>query len=89
MAGGGIEPNGREELDLPQKMERLKQWCAAYPAAGQSNPRGPETGSDMDDRVLRDGSFYQDAYRARCAARKSASVGVAYFDYGFRCVRGD
>lgn len=23
-----IETKGREELDLPQKMERLKQWCA-------------------------------------------------------------
>jgi type III restriction enzyme len=28
-----IENKGREELDLPQKMERLKQWCANVTAA--------------------------------------------------------
>jgi type III restriction enzyme len=28
-----IETKGREELDLPQKMERLKQWCAEATAA--------------------------------------------------------
>lgn len=29
-----IETKGREELDLPQKMERLRQWCADATAAG-------------------------------------------------------
>lgn len=28
-----VETKGREELDLPQKMERLKQWCAEATAA--------------------------------------------------------
>jgi type III restriction enzyme len=28
-----IETKGREELDLPQKMARLKQWCADATAA--------------------------------------------------------
>jgi len=28
-----VETKGREELDLPQKMERLKQWCADATAA--------------------------------------------------------
>ena len=28
-----VETKGREELDLPQKMARLKQWCADATAA--------------------------------------------------------
>lgn len=28
-----VETKGREEIDLPQKMERLKQWCADATAA--------------------------------------------------------
>ena len=28
-----VETKGREELDLPQKMARLKQWCADAAAA--------------------------------------------------------
>jgi len=31
-----IETKGREELDLPQKMERLKQWCADATAAEEN-----------------------------------------------------
>ena len=42
-----VETKGREELDLPQKMARLRQWCsdataadaATPPAAGQPAPR--------------------------------------------------
>jgi type III restriction enzyme len=30
-----VETKGREELDLPQKMARLKQWCADATAAEQ------------------------------------------------------
>ena len=31
-----IETKGREELDLPQKMSRLRQWCADATAASAS-----------------------------------------------------
>ncbi|MEI8206120.1 MAG: DEAD/DEAH box helicase family protein [Kiritimatiellales bacterium] len=31
-----VETKGREELDLPQKMERLKQWCADATAAEEN-----------------------------------------------------
>lgn len=34
-----IETKGREELDLPQKMERLKQWCADATAAEENGTR--------------------------------------------------
>ena len=32
-----VETKGREELDLPQKMARLRQWCADATAAEQEN----------------------------------------------------
>jgi type III restriction enzyme len=32
-----VETKGREELDLPQKMRRLRQWCADATAADASN----------------------------------------------------
>jgi type III restriction enzyme len=32
-----VETKGREELDLPQKMARLRQWCADASAAEQQN----------------------------------------------------
>jgi len=34
-----IETKGREELDLPQKMARLKQWCADATAAEENGQR--------------------------------------------------
>ncbi len=34
-----VETKGREEIDLPQKMSRLKQWCAAATAAEENGQR--------------------------------------------------
>jgi hypothetical protein len=34
-----VETKGREELDLPQKMARLKQWCADATAADEGGRR--------------------------------------------------
>jgi len=34
-----IETKGRQELDLPQKMARLKQWCADATAAEENGQR--------------------------------------------------
>jgi type III restriction enzyme len=34
-----VETKGREELDLPQKMARLKQWCADATAAEENGPQ--------------------------------------------------
>ena len=36
-----VETKGREEIDLPQKMARLKQWCADATSASQAGG-GPE-----------------------------------------------
>ena len=32
-----VETKGREELDLPQKMARLRQWCADATEASRDN----------------------------------------------------
>jgi len=34
-----VETKGREELDLPQKMARLKLWCADATAAEEDGQR--------------------------------------------------
>ena len=34
-----VETKGREELDLPRKMARLKQWCADATAAEEDGQR--------------------------------------------------
>ena len=36
-----VETKGREELDLPRKMARLKQWCADATSASRAEG-GPE-----------------------------------------------
>ena len=38
-----VETKGREELDLPQKMARLRQWCADATAASAADD-GPAYG---------------------------------------------
>ena len=50
-----METKGREELDVPQKMARLKQWCADATDAGEANG-GPRYGFvyvDRDDDLKR------------------------------------
>lgn len=39
-----VETKGREELDVPQKMARLKQWCADATAAACAADGGPRYG---------------------------------------------
>jgi type III restriction enzyme len=34
-----VETKGREELDLPQKMARLRQWCPDATAAEENGQR--------------------------------------------------
>lgn len=34
-----VETKGREELDLPRKMARLRQWCTDATAAEANGPR--------------------------------------------------
>jgi formylglycine-generating enzyme required for sulfatase activity len=67
------------------------QWCwdcylgAYYSSSPGSDPRGPDSGAD---RVLRGGSWLNDARLTRCAFRYSSYPNYTYNYRGFRCVRG-
>ncbi|MEI6654464.1 MAG: SUMF1/EgtB/PvdO family nonheme iron enzyme [Verrucomicrobiota bacterium] len=58
-------------------------WSRTYPVTAQTDPRGPDKGTD---RVTRGDSWSYHAWNARCAARSSYSPGDSYFDLGFRTV---
>ena len=57
-----VETKGREELDLPQKMARLRQWCADATAASAAEG-GPRYGFVYVDQE----SFEQHAPRSLAA----------------------
>jgi formylglycine-generating enzyme required for sulfatase activity len=67
-------------------------WYAAppYPTGspylGGSNPTGAGPGSGL--RVLRGGYWSYYAYFSRCAFRKNNFPFNAFYNIGFRCVRG-
>ena len=62
-----VETKGRAELDLPQKMARLKQWCADATAAEQNGQRYDfvfvdQTGFEKhgpEDVCIADSRFYR------------------------------
>jgi formylglycine-generating enzyme required for sulfatase activity len=66
------------------------EWCLdwyradAYSKAGERNPTGPEEGKQ---RVLRGGSFANDAKAARAANRTAKVPDYREASVGFRCVR--
>jgi len=66
------------------------EWCwdwywTPYGQPTTTNPTGPAAGSG---RVLRSGSWYNDARAARCAHREGSSALFLANGIGFRCVRG-
>ena len=63
--------------------EWVSDWHGNYAAAAQTNPTGPETGSD---KVLRGGCWANDASGVRGAYRIHLSANVRHPNVGFRCV---
>lgn len=63
--------------------EWCSDWYGSYSTYAQTNPTGPSTGSY---RVLRGGSWYNDAQDCRSAFRGSLNPGYGSGNIGFRVV---
>ena len=88
---GSFAANGYGLYDMSGNLwEWVWDWYDAtyygQPAATQDNPRGP-TGVSSN-RVLRGGFWSYYAFYARCADRFVNGPGYAFYNVGFRCVRG-
>lgn len=91
---GNAEPVGSFDAKSPYGVsdtsgnvwEWVSDWYADsyYGISLPRNPTGPEKGTE---RVLRGGSFVNDAASARSMFRTSFPPGFLFRDVGFRCVR--
>lgn len=68
-----VETKGRAELDLPQKMARLKQWCADATAAEATEG---SSASQRYDFVFVDQNGFE-----KHAPKNFASLPTSFTDY--------
>lgn len=87
-----LEPTGKQAADLKiyDMSGNAWEWCWDWSSADyyknspQESPRGPQSGSS---RIIRGGSWNNDASYARISYRGNASPGYRSNDIGFRLVR--
>ncbi|MFZ6028630.1 MAG: formylglycine-generating enzyme family protein [Chloroflexota bacterium] len=80
----GASPYGVGDM-AGNDLEWVADWFQAdyYATSPAENPAGPESGTK---RVVRGGSWYNDASTMRAAARSSLNPAEGYDTVGFRCV---
>ena len=82
---GAYPPNGYGLRDAAgNAAEWCWDWSGSYSNRAAANPAGPATGAA---RVVRGGSWTNDASGLRCAARASLAPASSNAAVGFRCVR--
>lgn len=72
-----IETKGRAELDLPQKMARLKQWCADATAAEKA---GVGSSGQQYDFVFVDQTPFEKWFQGQ-GTKTFASLAASFTEY--------
>lgn len=83
-AVGQYDPNGYGLYDMHGNVfEWCSDWYGIYDSGSVTDPTGPDAGIN---RVLRGGSWSNDAQVCRSAYRSSTNPDYAYYNCGFRVV---